>query len=500
MPLPIDSAPPDVAPERFLRRVPLTMPGFRRLSVRLFIPCALFIVVFTGACLASAPESGSETTEAGQSVSDSEMEDPRHLDGDGSVPEPLDPDETSAEGQAGAQEPETSGGPSPSDSSPGADPVPEVSPGGGDRADQAPDELESDPGEETAPAPDIEPAMPDPETDGFTYTLPATASPLRLSLPADIEDIFYSDKTGLSGFGLHSGGHIEGLDHVWMELRPGTPVKSWADGVVESVGVSGDVAVGEIHIAINYGQNLIGVHMEIDTPYVEVGDTVLRGQEVGIGMSFDSEQSSAEMALIDRGRSDGVQSGHGGVYVSPYDYLEDSEKQKLVEAYKRYVIEPYQQTGSADTWVFEPYQPYLTNRLFLHEGNEGRLTGEWYLLSEAWRTGGPPDILTFIEADNPWFTGNVVRGADDEGEGRMRIKGTFEVDSPGRRLIIMDENGTTYYGIFEIDDTGDRATLTIEYRQGIYPDGFTTEAVTYTERAHLSRREDASLLGVLDSG
>jgi len=53
-------------------------------------------------------------------------------------------------------------------------------------------------------------AEPDPATDNITYTLPMGASPLRLSLPASIDNIFYSKKTGVGGFGLHAGGHFEG--------------------------------------------------------------------------------------------------------------------------------------------------------------------------------------------------------------------------------------------------------------------------------------------------
>jgi len=356
-----------------------------------------------------------------------------------------------------------------------------------------------------SPPAEILPALPDPETDNFTCTLPTGASPLRLSLPADIEDIFYSEKTGVGGFGLHSGGHIEGLDHVWIELRPGTPVRSWADGVVEDVRLSGDVDAGEYHITINYGQNLIGIHMEIETPYVKKGDQVKRGQEVGTGMSYDPEQASAELSLIDLGRTDGVRAWNKGVYVSPYDYLEGSDKKRLVEAYKKYVIEPYQEKGSREGLFdkFRPYQPYLTNKLFLHEGNKGKLSGAWYCLSSKWEQGYPNDILTFIEADNPYYKGNVVLAADDRDEGRRpdwSIEGTFEVDYEKGQVKIINYDGTVYYGIFEIDEGEERAKLKIEYQKGSYPAGFSSNALIYIERSDNSRRGDASNLGVLDSG
>lgn len=52
------------------------------------------------------------------------------------------------------------------------------------------------------------------------------ASSLRLSLPAGIDDFLFGEHGGIGGYGLHAGGHIEGLDHVWIELRPVTPVKT----------------------------------------------------------------------------------------------------------------------------------------------------------------------------------------------------------------------------------------------------------------------------------
>ncbi len=350
------------------------------------------------------------------------------------------------------------------------------------------------------PPKDYAPAKPDPEFDYYTWTLPAGASTLRLSLPADINNFLFGEHGGIGGYGLHAGGHIEGLDHVWIELKPGTPVKSWADGVVQDVLYNGPLGEGEYHITIDYGYNLIGIHMEIMTPYVKVGDKVNRGQEVGMGMSFDPLQTSAEMGLVDRGRTDGVKAWGGGVNVSPFDYLERSEKIALIEAYKKQVIEPYVKSGKI-LWGFEPYQPYLTNNLFLHGENEGRLSGAWYLLSSKWEYGYPNDLLTFVEADNPYYKGNVVLAMDDEDvySGYWFIKGTFEVDYTIRRIKISDDYGITYYGIFEIDDSSDRAILKIEYQEGSYPGDFSDNALTYIQRSNVGRRADGMKLGVMKS-
>lgn len=338
------------------------------------------------------------------------------------------------------------------------------------------------------------PAKPDPEYDSFTWTLPTGASELRLSLPADIDDFLFNEHGGIGGFGLHAGGHIEGVSHAWIELKPGTPVKSWADGTVDNIQFSGD----EYHITINYGQNLVGTHMEVMTPYVEMYETVIRGQEVGLGMSFSPDQSSGEFGLVDRGRTDGVEAFGGGVSVSPFDYLADADKKALVDAYKENVIEPWVNDG-AETWGFEPSEPYLTNNIFIHEGNEGMLTGTWYLTSQNWEYAYPSDMLVFIEADNPYYKGNIARAMDHEQMGGdWSFDGNFEVDYGKGQVKITDIYRSDKYGIFEIDETGDRAVLKIEYNEVSYPSSFSSAALTYIQRTNLYRGDDAVQLGVFE--
>jgi hypothetical protein len=213
------------------------------------------------------------------------------------------------------------------------------------------------------------------------------------------------------------------------------------------------------------------------------------------------------MSLIDYGRTDGVIYDHrrGGVYVSPYDYLKDSEKRKLVDAYKKYVLEPYERTGNTHGIfnMFQPYQPYLTNRLLLHEGREGKLSGAWYYTGK-WSPDYPNDILTFIEAEQPYYQTNIVLGRDDTDEGGARSdhkirRGKLEVDYEKGKLKITKEDGTVYYGIFEIDESEERAKLKIEYQEGDYPEAFSSNALTYIERSNVGRREDAVNLGMRDT-
>jgi hypothetical protein len=341
--------------------------------------------------------------------------------------------------------------------------------------------------------------VPDSLTYNFTNILPPGSSPVRLSLPASIEDIFFEWQSGPGSYGLHAGGHIEGLDHVWIEIREGVPVRSWGDGVVTDIQLSGDVEQGEYHIYIDFGQNLTGSHMEIETYFVEVGDNVSRGDPIGYGMRFFSGQQSAEFSLVDRGRTDGIWVGNG-VAVSPYDYLEEDEKLVLVEAYKAHTVDKYGMDPRI-TLLFDASQPYLTNPLLIHMVNEGRITGEWYLYNSPWAPGWPNDMLIFIEADNPWYTGNRVLSNDDTGEDSQtrNIDGTFEVDyERGRVLIYNSKFGGILFGIFEIDETGERALMRIEFDEYRYLDEFTDEALIYIERTNLGRRWDAMELGVRD--
>jgi hypothetical protein len=147
------------------------------------------------------------------------------------------------------------------------------------------------------------------------------------------------------------------------------------------------------------------------------------------------------LILIDSGLTDGVRSS-GGISVSPFDYLEAGDKATMIDAYRRQVIEPYIASG-VKAWGFEPYQPYLTNNLFLNDEASGRLHGAWYLISSAWEPAYPNDLLTFIEADNPYYSGNNVLAMDDEDGtyGDWFLRGTFKADYEHGRLVINNEHG-----------------------------------------------------------
>lgn len=326
--------------------------------------------------------------------------------------------------------------------------------------------------------------MPDPDTGGITWTLPDCASQTRLTFPYATDEVFYDTDTGITGYGVHAGQHIEGLDHVWIWLKYGTPVRSWADGTVVKVDLSGDVEQGEYQITIDYGHNLYGVHMEVKTPLVGVGDQVTAGQTVGVGFDSVNRQTgnvvtSSEFALIDLNRSDGVYDFFPSPStVSPFDYLQQPDKTNLINAYRENILEPYL-AGDTVSNKFYPYQPYLTNQVMLHTVDQmGRLSGEWFNTATD-SHGDRRDCLTFIEADNPYFQGNLVFSRNDNlSDPYLGIQGTFTVEYVASRIVIVENhpNGKTYYGIFELDESGDRPILKLEWQEGSYPPSFSVNA------------------------
>lgn len=284
----------------------------------------------------------------------------------------------------------------------------------------------------------------------------------------------------IGAFGAHIGGHMEGLDHIWFYVKAGTKVRSWAAGTITNVTLNSS----EYHITIDYGHGLQGTHMEVLTPEVSVGDVVTAGQAIGSGIQWEAGKESAELSLLDSNRSDGVIENNAA-YVSPFDYLNAADQQALIASYEALIVNPYfsigQSKGSDYLW-----EPYLTNRLLFHNEHRGTVVGEW-LLTSTWASGGWPDILTFLDVSNSYYTGKRVAAQDDDGTDHLW--GTWSADYSTNRIVIYDQTAT-YYGIFEFGGTSTRETMRLEYQTGTYPSSFSANAATYIERAHIQRRLD----------
>lgn len=109
--------------------------------------------------------------------------------------------------------------------------------------------------------------------------------------------------------------------------------------------------------------------------------------------------------------------------------------------------------------------------------------------------------MTIIESENPYYKGALIRGMDDESKGDVsdwNINSDLQIDYDKGRLWFTSWTRKKTYGIFQVDESGGRAVLVIEYQTGGYPTGFSDDALTYAERSYIPRRMDAVLLGVRD--
>jgi hypothetical protein len=174
--------------------------------------------------------------------------------------------------------------------------------------------------------------------------------------------------------------------------------------------------------------------------------------------------------------------------------LKPDIKTSLEQAYIANVIQPYLSAGK-DAGNNHPQEPYLTNQIIFHKYHKNTIAGEW-LLKSKWGAGGPPDIMTLIDADNEFYKGKKIIAADNLGTGQHVYDGDWSADY-AKNQFTFTSNQVRYYGLFELNENGERAILKIEYQTGSYPVSFTAGAAVYIERRNVPIITDAGELGVL---
>lgn len=334
----------------------------------------------------------------------------------------------------------------------------------------------------------------------MTQPVPSWGSPVRLALPVPLTAIVLGPNGGFGAFGAHQGGHTEGLNHVWIPTVPGTTVRSWADGTVTKIEDLGPrspgSAVHEYFITIDYGQGLVGKHLDADQSIVALGARVKQGDPVAYG-------SGAEFMLIDNSRTDGERTGgSSGSPVSPFDYLRDADKAVLLARFQAEVVAPWFMTGKS-AGNSRPWEPALTNRMLFHDQHKGTVAGEWILTNKGWhRTPDPSyyDVMTIFDVTNSFGHFQRVEAGDHDWSlpgNKNHIDGAWSSpDGPGT-LIVTFDRGPAMYARYAIDETGSRAKLTIEWRAGAYPTALTSAAAIYVTRSATYLGADAQALGLV---
>ena len=334
---------------------------------------------------------------------------------------------------------------------------------------------------------------PVPWTDGvWTQPVPSWGSPVRLNLPVPLASIVLGPTGGLGFFGAHEGGHVEGLNHVWIPTVPGTVINSWAAGTVTRIEILG----GSYYITIDYGQGLIGKHQVATRPLVSIGDHVKEGDPVAIA-------ASAEFNLVDNNRTDGERTGGSiGSEVSPFDYLRDDVKAALIARHVNEVVTPFF-TAGAEAGNSRPWEPYLTNKMLFHADYPGTIAGEWLCTNKGWTTVDPLyfDVMTIHDVTNAYGHFQHI-DLEDYNEALPGTKGLTDGtwqpgDSAGKMVVTMRYSGTKYYARYAVDESGSRARLTIEWKQGSYPASLSSNAAVYVVRSNVYLGLDAQMLGLI---
>ncbi len=347
----------------------------------------------------------------------------------------------------------------------------------------------------TAPPP---PATVDWVPNVLTQPVPSWGSPVRLQLPVPLSAIVLGPSGGLGAFGGHQGGHVEGLNHVWIPIVPGTVIGSWADGTVTRIEDMGDRGEGngqhEFFITIDYGQGLVGKHLDVNQPLVAIGGHVTAGQPVAWG-------ESAEFQLIDNNRSDGERTGGAtGSPVSPFDYLRDADKSALEARFQAEVVTPYFAQG-ASAGNNRPWEPALTNPMLFHAAHRGTLAGEWLLTSKPWNAVDSSyfDVMTVFDVTNAYGQFRRVEMMDHDWSlpgNKRHVTGAWEAGpETGTCVVRCDNGGPTYFARYAVDESSGRAQLRMAWRRDAYPatlDG----AVVYVERSPIYLLGDVQQLGI----
>ncbi|MCX6134292.1 MAG: hypothetical protein NTU47_10815 [Ignavibacteriales bacterium] len=333
----------------------------------------------------------------------------------------------------------------------------------------------------------------------WTQPVPAWGSPVRLNLPVPLGSIVLAPGGGFGAYGAHEGGHVEGLNHIWIPIIAGTPITSWADGTVTRIDDTGDRGDGkhEYFITIDYGQGLVGKHLDVEVMLVKLGDKVRQGDRVATG-------PSAEFMLYDQNRSDGERSDVGSM-VSPFDYLRDDVKAAVIARHISNVVDPYFKAGKA-MGNSRPWEPYLTNKMLYHKDHPGSVAGEWILSNKGWNVPDPLyyDVMAIFDVTNQYGQFHKFEVMDyDWSKPGNKKNGTGSWtpgDGPGKIIFALTGNvqlDGTYYGLYKIDEAGGRAKMSIEWKKGSYPDVISSNAAVYTERSATYLSDDAQKLGIL---
>jgi len=334
------------------------------------------------------------------------------------------------------------------------------------------------------PVPDGHPGGP--STDGHPGGN-SSSELIEFGFPVELDQIDYSGG-GLGPFGVHRYDHTEGCDHVWLYCKSNVPVRAPADGVV--------IHTSAESVLLKHSERFYTEFGNMGDVLVKVGDSVAKNQPVGYPSLIEVYGGTTyffDYWLVDMERNDGPSFSVGpttGSRVSPYEYLAPSLKSQVENAYYENMYLPYKENGVM-VGQFTPYEPNLTNEIFLHPGHENTPVGVWISLDRKWEKDGVPDIVTILEVNNEFYSGYHF-GFLDGWKDTTFTEGNCEIDLDAGEITFYVEDypeNRILYGIFEITEN-ERASMRLEYREGSRPESFSDSCLNFVVRSRRSPRDE----------
>lgn len=274
-----------------------------------------------------------------------------------------------------------------------------------------------------------------------------------------------SKATIIDRWGAHTTVHLEGVDHGGFAFTNRTEVYCPANGTVAYIRNVSDGEKNWTKLYVECSSNLSYYfdHL-VDRPTeITVGSTVTQGQLCGYTQWENVNMYILDWGAVDAQVNDGpwnywpsdylIPWGTGSM-VPPYQYMTESEFDRLLE---RYV-----ELGGTS-------EQDLVNEIFIHVNDT--IVGVWYKNASK-DTGGMPEIMTYMPAGLE----------SSENEFRMRdgvdvfeltsIYGWFTLDDSltPKRVELQDIYGDYYYGIYQVNSSDQK--LSFAWSNTSYPTSF----------------------------
>jgi len=333
------------------------------------------------------------------------------------------------------------------------------------------------------------------------FTDPRLNRTANLSLPINIEDLADDPSLGPIGpWGVHGGNHPEGFDHTSFIFTKKAPIYAPDYGIVVEIE---ERHKDDIKLIIFHNYTIATWWDHFGEVLVSVNDTVEKGEIIGYARYYEErEVYLIDWGVVDFNNDTGTlftryREYKNGSMVPPFDYISKAERDAIYQKFNETMLQPFLRGE------FVPFmtkaEHNLVNPIFPERMSEDDIAGVW-VYNGYWEPNGYPEILTFIHRNTKYF-GEVFHAVYADFLNIWYFDtwdATYEVDTnvtPHRIKIIFDYGGPNgvrvLCGIYEIDTSGDRLKLRIEFRNDTYPTSFTENAAIYLMRTRDSPLSDA---------